>query len=186
MKLVKGGKQINMSTRGGSFISLDEVISEVGKDACRFYFLLRRHDSQLESDLYLAKEQSKENPVYYVQYAHARICSILVEAKKAAVPYDNISEKEILLLSSPIERRIIKKLTHYSLVIRLASNSLEPHRITFFLIELAKLFHSYYKDHRIISSDVNITRARIYLLLIIKKIIFDGLSILGISAPDSM
>ncbi|MGA1826574.1 MAG: arginine--tRNA ligase [bacterium] len=186
VKLVKGGNQINMSTRGGSFVSLEEVISEVGKDACRFFFLLRRHDSQLEFDLDLAKEQSKENPVYYVQYAHARICSIISEAKKAAVPYDNISEKEILNLSSSVERRIIKKLTQYPLIIRLASNSLEPHRITFYLIELAKLFHSYYKDHRIISSDLNITRARIYLLLIIKKIIFDGLSILGISAPEYM
>ncbi|MGA1867197.1 MAG: arginine--tRNA ligase [bacterium] len=186
VKLVKAGNQINMSTREGSFVSLSEVVAEVGKDACRFYFLLRRHDSQLEFDLDLAKEQSKENPVYYVQYAHARICSILAEAKKANVAYDNVSEKELMNLSSPIEKKLIKKLTLYPLVIKLASNSLEPHRITFYLIELAKLFHSYYKDYRIISSDTTITRARIFLLLIIKKIIFDGLSILGISAPEHM
>lgn len=186
VKLIKDGKQIDMSTRKGTFITLDELINEVGKDAARFFFLLRRHDSQLEFDLDLAKQQSSENPVYYCQYAHARISSIESNIKEFDVDSMLIDNIDISLINLPEELDIIKKLEEFPYMIESASNSLEPHKVTYYLIELSTLFHKYYNAHRVISPDSNLTMARLALIQSVKYVIKNCLNILGVSAPQKM
>jgi arginyl-tRNA synthetase len=186
VSLMRDGKPVAMSTRAGEFTTLRDVVDEVGRDAARFFFLMRRPDSQLDFDLELAKRQSSENPVYYVQYAHARICSIFREALKKGVGLPRFEDVDLHVLSLPEELDLLKGLAAYPEVIEGSALSLEPHRIPFYLMELASLFHSYYNKHRVISSDVEITRARLLLVHAIQGVIKSALGILGISAPEKM
>jgi arginyl-tRNA synthetase len=186
VSLMRDGKPVAMSTRAGEFTTLRDVVDEVGRDAARFFFLMRRPDSQLDFDLELAKRQSSENPVYYVQYAHARICSIFREALKKGGGLPRFEDVDLHVLSLPEELDLLKGLAAYPEVIEGSALSLEPHRIPFYLIELASLFHSYYNKHRVISSDVEITRARLLLVHAIQGVIKSALGILGISAPEKM
>jgi len=186
VSLLRDGKPVAMSTRAGEFTTLRDVVEEVGRDAARFFFLMRRSDSQLDFDLELAKRQSAENPVYYVQYAHARMCSIMREALNRGIAMPRFGETDVHLLNLPEELDLLKHLTGYPEVIEASAVSLEPHRIPFYLMELSSLFHSYYNKHRVISSRAELTEARLLLVESIKRVIKNALDILGIEAPEKM
>ena len=175
-----------MSTRAGEFVTLREVLDEVGKDAARFIFLTSRSDSALDFDLDLAKKQSNENPVYYVQYAHARVCSILAVAQSQGFIIEDLDTKSIHRLTLPEERRLCKHLTEYPEEIHQAALKLEPHRIPFYLGELAAQFHHYYNHHRIIQDDRELSQARLILSRAIGTVIKNALNLLGVSAPQKM
>ncbi|UCD71030.1 MAG: arginine--tRNA ligase [Syntrophobacterales bacterium] len=186
VSLMRDGKPIAMSTRAGEFTTLRNVVEEVGRDAARFFFLMRRPDSQLDFDLELAKRQSNENPVYYVQYAHARICSIIREALNKGIVLPKFGDIDCHLLNLPEELDLLKLLTAYPEVIEASALSLEPHRIPFYLMELSSIFHSYYNRYRVISSELELTKARLFFVGTIKEVIKSALNILGISAPEKM
>ena len=185
VNLVRQGQKISMSTRSGEFITLREVLEEVGSDAARFFFLTKRCDSHLDFDLDLAKKQSSDNPVYYVQYAHARISSIFRIAQEKGIDAD-ISNPDLSALDLPEELILMKKLADFPNVLREASEALEPHRVTFYLMELSELFHSYYHDNKILGEDNRVKKARLYLVEAVRLVISNGLTILGVSAPDRM
>ena len=184
--LLRGGKPVQMSKRAGEFVTLKEVIEEVGADTTKFIFLTRRPDSHLEFDLEVAKEQSSENPVFYVQYANARINSIFANAREKGIEAGEFEGIDFNLLSTPEELRIIKKLLAYTMTFEGAVIAHEPHRITFYLQELAGLFHPYYNRCRVITDDKELSRARLALCEAIRVVLKDGLSILGIKAPERM
>jgi len=184
--LLRGGKPVQMSKRAGEFITLREVMDEVGVDTTKFIFLTRRPESHLEFDIEVAKSQSSENPVFYVQYAYARINSIFAFAKEKEIDTDHLHNADLGLLSTPEENRMIRKLIMYPMAFEGAVNALEPHRITFFLQELSGLFHSYYNKYRVIDSDIDLSRSRLALCEAIRIVLWDGLTILGISAPEKM
>jgi arginyl-tRNA synthetase len=184
--LLRGGKPVQMSKREGEFVTLREVINEVGPDITKFIFLTRRPDSHLEFDLDVAKEQSSENPVFYVQYANARINSIFMHAREKNIETEDLDKADLSILTNPDEIRIMKKLLMYTMVFEGAASAYEPHRITFYLQELAGIFHPYYNRQRIITDDLPFTRARLALCRAIGITIKEGLRILGISIPEKM
>jgi arginyl-tRNA synthetase len=184
--LLRGGKPVQMSKRAGEFVTLREVIEEVGADITKFIFLTRRPDSHLEFDLEKAKAQSSENPVFYVQYAYARINSIFVRSGEKGMDAEKLSDADVQLLSTPEELRLIKKILMYSMTFDGAAAAREPHRITFYLQELAGMFHAYYNKYRVIGDDDAVTKARLALCEAIRIVLRDGLGILGISAPEKM
>lgn len=184
--LLRNGVQVPMGKREGEFVTLRQVIDEVGKDACRFFFLMRKSDAQLEFDLELAKKQAPENPVFYVQYAHARICSIIKHAKENGISLPATEGVDIKLLSLKEELDIIKKLASFPDIVKGSAIAMEPHRITFYLQELAGLFHPYYNKNRVVADDKSLTNARLYLCEAVKKVMQNGLKLLGVSAPEEM
>ncbi len=186
VSLMRDGKPVAMSTRAGDFTTLRDVLEEVGRDAARFFFLMRRPDSQLDFDLELAKRQSAENPVYYVQYGHARICSIIREAMNKGIALPQLGDVDVHLLNLSEELDLLKYLSAYPEVIEASALSLEPHRIPFYLIELSSSFHSYYNKYRVISSEMECTKARLLLVSSIRGVIKSGLNVLGIAAPEKM
>ena len=186
VNLLRGGVPVAMSTRSGEFVTLREVLDEVGKDAARYNFLMRRSDSHLDFDLELAKKQSSENPVYYVQYAHARICSIIKMAQERGLALPVYTDCDLSVLNEPEEKTLIKMLVRYPETIYSAAKSLEPHRITFYLNELAGIFHSYYNKNKVISENIQLTTARLFLIKEIRIVLQNALKILGVSAPEKM
>ena len=186
VNLLRKGKQVTMSTRAGEFVTLEDVIDEVGRDAARFIFLTRRSDSPLDFDLELAKEKSADNPVYYVQYAHARISSIIRLADERQLNLDSPEKVDLTRLSLPEEMALIKQLSLYPEVVENSARFLEPHRIPYYLTQLASAFHSYYKHNRIIQDDLSLARARYYLVKAIRIVVGNGLGLLGVSAPEQM
>ncbi len=189
VKLLRHGKPVQMSKRAGEFITLREVIDEVGADTSKFIFLTRRADSHLEFDIEVAKEQSVENPVFYVQYAFARISSIFRQAEEKKVQGFNssiVQEVNLSALKEDDEISIIKKLLQYPIVFEGAVFSFEPHRITYYLQELAGMFHSYYNKHRVISDNKAPTSARLCLCKAVQIVLKEGLNILGVNAPERM
>jgi arginyl-tRNA synthetase len=184
--LLRGGKPVQMSKRAGEFVTLKEVTDEVGADTTKFIFLTRRSDSHLEFDLETAKVQSSENPVFYVQYANARINSIFTHAREKAIAVDDFSDIDLNALSLPEELRIIKKLLTYPMVFEGAVNAHEPHRITFYLQELAGMFHPYYNRCKVVTEDPALTAARLALCEAVRIALKDGLELLGITAPEKM
>ncbi len=186
VSLLRDGKPVAMSTRAGEYVTLRQVIDEVGRDAARYNFLMRRSDSQLDFDLELAKRQSNENPVYYVQYAHARISSITRMAADRGMDVPAGRSAELQLLQLPEEIQLIKSITRYPEVIEGAAKALEPHRVTFFLNELAGIFHSYYNKNRVITDDEALSRARLFLVNSIGQVLRNALGVLGVSAPEKM
>jgi arginyl-tRNA synthetase len=186
VNLLRGGVPVAMSTRSGEFVTLREVLDEVGKDAARYNFLMRRSDSHLDFDLELAKKQSSENPVYYVQYAHARICSIVRMAHERGIALPVYADCDLSVLNEPEEKTLIKLLVRYPETIYGAAKSLEPHRITFYLNELAGIFHSYYNKNKVISENDQLTAARMFLIKAIRIVLQNALEILGVSAPEKM
>jgi len=184
--LIKDGKPVGMSTRSGQFTTLKEVLDEVGNDAARFFFLMRKSDAHLEFDLDLAKKTSNENPVFYVQYAHARIESIFRVAKDEGIDVASVQGANAGLLTQKDEITLIKGILHFFDVIEGSAKSLEPHRITFYLLDLVGRFHSYYNKTRVIIEDRELTMARLLLLNILQKVIKSGLALLGVSAPERM
>ncbi|HRR41272.1 MAG TPA: arginine--tRNA ligase [Syntrophales bacterium] len=186
VNLLRGGKPVAMSTRSGEFVTLREVVDEVGKDAARYNFLMRRSDSHLDFDLEIAKKQSNENPVYYVQYAHARICSILKNAHERRYSVPRYGEIEPQLLKLPEEIMLIKYISRYPEVVEGSAQALEPHRYTFYLNELAAVFHSYYNKHRVVGEDAALSRARLFLVNAVGVVLRNALRILGVTAPEKM
>jgi arginyl-tRNA synthetase len=186
VNLLRKGKQVTMSTRAGEFVTLKDVIDEVGRDAARFIFLTRRSDSPLDFDLELAKEKSADNPVYYVQYAHARISSIIRLAEERQLDLDGPENLDFTRLNSPEEMALIKQLSLYPEAVENSARFLEPHRIPYYLTQLASAFHSYYKYNRIIQDDLVLTRARYHLVKAIRIVVGNGLGLLGVSAPEQM
>lgn len=186
VNLLRGGVPVAMSTRSGEFVTLREVLDEVGKDAARYNFLMRRSDSHLDFDLEVAKKQSNENPVYYVQYAYARICSILRMAEERGISLPAYSDIDPVLLRMPEEITLIKAMARYPETISGAAKNLEPHRLTFYLNELAGLFHSYYNKNKVISDEEGLTAARLFLMQTIRIVVQNALKILGVGAPEKM
>jgi arginyl-tRNA synthetase len=186
--LTRGGAKVKMSTRKATYVTLDELIDEVGADVVRFFFLFRKSDSHLDFDLDLARKQAPENPVFYVQYAHARLSSIFREADKAGleVPDDSESIKLELLTGEEIE--LAKRAIGLPAVMTAAAELLEPHRIPFYLLELAGEFHRYYNKptNRIIGTDADLSLARLFLARLLKTAIAAGLGLLGVGAPERM
>jgi len=186
VNLLRDGKPAAMSTRSGEFVTLREVVDEVGRDAARYNFLMRRSDSHLDFDLELAKKQSNENPVYYVQYAHARICSILRMAAERGIAAPAAGEVDDSLLRLPEEIELIKAITRFPEVVGGAARTLEPHRLTFYLNDLAALFHSYYNRNKVISGDGALTGARLFLVSSVLTVLKNALNMLGVSTPENM
>jgi arginyl-tRNA synthetase len=183
VSLVRNGKPLAMSTRSGEFITLKEVIDEVGKDACRFFFLLRAPDSQLEFDLELAKKRSSENPVFYVQYVNARCGSIIRESKNRN---DIAGDPDFSLLKEKEERDLIKQLSAFCGALTVCEKTMSPHHFTSYLIELADIYHKFYEKCRVLTDDAGLTRARLKLVEAVMLIIKSGLDLLGVSAPEKM
>lgn len=181
VNLLRDGKPVQMSKRAGTFVTLRELIDEIGADTTKFIFLTRRQDSHLEFDIEVAKKQSHENPVFYVQYAHARINSIF---EKAGCEPEFFDFDETVFNDDEIE--LIKKLLLYPMVFELSVTMREPHRITFYLQELAGQFHSYYHKYRVISEDTAVTNARLLLCKAVMLVLKHGLRMLGVKAPERM
>lgn len=186
VNLLRAGQPVAMSTRSGEFVTLREVLDEVGRDAARYNFLMRRSDSHLDFDLDLAKKQSNENPVFYVQYAHARICSILRLAQERGMASPAYGHCDPSLLIEPEERTLIKMMAGYPEMLEGAVKSLEVHRITFYLNELAGIFHSYYNKNKVVTDDAALSAARLVLVEAVRIILKNALKILGVSAPEKM
>ena len=185
VNLLRDGKPYIMGKRSGNFITLKEVIDEVGRDACRFFFLMRRCDSQLDFDLELAKQQSSDNPVYYVQYAHARICSINRNAAESGMEQlsESVDYKRLKLVE---ELALVKQLARFPETVAGAALSYEPHRIIFYLQDLAAQFHSYYNRNRVLVDDPATSRARLTLVNAVRTVLANALQLLGLSAPERM
>ena len=186
VSLLRFGEPVAMTTRGGTFVTLREVIDEVGKDAARFIFLTRRPDAQLDFDLEVAKTQSPDNPVYYVQYAHARLASVFRQAAAQNIPVPEPDPALFPHLQLPEETSLLKLLANYPELVEGAARNLEPHRITYFLTELASQLHSYYYKHRFISDDTVLTQARLCLVQAVQTVLAHGLNILGVATPETM
>ncbi len=184
--LLRDGQPVRMSKRRGEFVLMEELLEEVGRDAARFTFLTRRHDSPLEFDLGLATRQSSDNPVYYVQYAHARIRSIHRQAAEQGIAIPAWRDVDLTALGGAEEQALIKRLLEYPNVVAGAARALEPHRIAYWLTELAGMFHPYYKTHRVIQDDRRLMLARLALCTAVGQVIANGLALLGVSAPETM
>jgi len=186
VSILRQGKPVPMSKRAGNFVTLREVVQDVGADAARYIFLTRRSDSHLDFDLDIAKEQSRENPVYYVQYAHARLASLFREAETRSIGVPKGEAVDLSLLDLPEEQNIIKALAKYPEIIEEAALAYEPHRLTFYLQDLAGLLHNYYFKHRVITEDLKRTAMKLFLMKQVKTVIQSALKILGVNAPERM
>jgi arginyl-tRNA synthetase len=213
VNLLRGGEKVEMSKRAGEFITMREVMNEVGADAAKFFFLMRRSDSHLDFDLELAKQRSADNPVYYVQYAHARVASLFRVAQERGVAAPEAADADLQVLDHPDELAIIRKLSAYPAVVQASAANLEPHRVTFYLQELAGLLHTFYFKHRILPPAIEpdpadtdrflrksedradrqretitpeVTAARLVLMRQVQTVLRNGLGLLGITAPERM
>jgi arginyl-tRNA synthetase len=189
VQLTRGGEPVRMGKRTGEFVSLEEVLAEVGRDAARFFFLMRKSDSHLDFDLDLAKRQSSDNPVFYVQYAHARIASIFEQARRSGV-WAGASQRDrpvqLTRLTLSEELELIRQMVQFNDVLEDSVRELEPHRVVFYLLELAGEFHRYYNRYRVISDDSELSHARLLLVQNVQTTIRRGLEILGVEAPMKM
>ena len=183
--LYRGKTKLQMSTRSGQFIKLDELINEIGKDAIRFFYLMRKNDQHLDFDIELAKKKTSDNPVFYIQYAHARICSVLEQILDRKINISN-SNIDFEVLSLDEEVALIDKLRSFPIVIEAACRKYEPHIITNYQRELAQLFHSYYNKCNIIKSNEELRNARVYLLRCMQIVLINSSNIIGISLPEKM
>ncbi|MBU1487738.1 arginine--tRNA ligase [bacterium] len=186
VRLLREGAPVPMSTRAGEFVTLKEVIDEVGTDAARFFLLLCGSGAHLDFDLELAKKTSKENPVYYVQYAHARICSIFNQAKEKEIEPLEGKKCNLDLLGLPAERALMVKLAYFPDEVKISAKTLSPHRLTTYLMELASIFHNYYRFNKVIGEDKELTGSRLCLINAVRIVMGNALSLLGISAPSKM
>lgn len=182
--LIRDGKAVQMSTRSGEFTTLREVIGEVGTDAARFFYLLRSFHSHLDFDLTLAKTRSSENPVYYIQYVHARICSVFREAEARGVIL--AQDPPLSLLDHSDELHLMKEVARFPDVVSEAARQREPHRIPFYLLDLAREFHAFYHHHRFLGESPGRTQGRLALAAAVRQVVATGLSLIGVSAPEKM
>ena len=186
VSLLRGGKKVSMSTRSGEFETLSDVVSEVGVDAARYFFLMRSSDAHLDFDLELAKQETPENPVFYIQYAHARICSIFRGSKDKGIQFPENTNVDLSPLVEEEEYSIIKAILAFPEVVEKSALALEVHRISHYLLDLVSRFHGYYSRHRVISEDIPLTLARLYLLDGLRVTIRNGFDLMGISVPEKM
>lgn len=185
--LYRGGKQVQMSTRGGDFITLRELRDEVGNDAARFFYVMRKAEQHVDFDLDLAKAKSNENPVYYVQYAHARICSVFKQLAERNGSFDESKGLASLArLETSHERQLLNTLSRYPDIIMTAALQYEPHQLTQYLRDLAGDFHAYYNSHQFLVEDAALRDARLTLISAVRQVLLNGFNLLGISAPESM
>jgi arginyl-tRNA synthetase len=187
VSLFRGGEKQSMSTRSGEFITLRQLRDEVGNDAARFFYVMRSNDQHLDFDLDLAKEHSNENPVYYIQYAHARVQSVFRQLEEKGLPYDReAGVRHLDRLVEPHEKSLISTLSRYPEIVELAANNRAPQNLVHYLRDLANEFHTYYNAHTFIVDDDALRNARLTLIVAARTVIASGLDILGVSAPDSM
>ena len=185
VNLVNGGERVSMSTRGGTFIELDELITDVGSDAARYFYTMRDYEAQFDFDIALAKKRESDNPVFYIQYGHARVQSVLRKAEEDGIAYELCSGLD--KLNSKEELELIKKIYDYINVLEQAARNRQPHRIGYYLQELASMFHSYYFNNKMLNEeDKDLTSARLTLAKAVGNTIRNGLALLGVSAPDRM
>ena len=185
--LYRGGEKIQMSTRSGQYITLRELRQEVGNDAARFFYVSRKCEQHLDFDLDLAKSQSNDNPVYYIQYAHARICSVIEQMQERGLMYNRDEAlKNLSGLAEEHETNLLRNLSKFPEIILAAAERYEPHQIGFYLRDVANDFHSYYNSHQFLIEDDTLRQARISLILATRQVIQNGLKILGVSAPEKM
>jgi arginyl-tRNA synthetase len=192
VKLFKGGQEIKMSKRAGHYVTLKELVEEVGVDAARFIFLTKNHDSPLDFDIDLVKKHDSDNPVYYVQYAHARICSIFRKATSEGISLPQKTDKILDRLELDEEMALIRLLAQFPNLLEEICRTLEPHRLTNYLTELASFFHRYFNlgtrrpENRVVNQDKSLSQARLFLVEAVRIVLYNGLSLLGIDAPERM
>lgn len=188
VNLLRGGRPVAMSTRAGEFVTLRDIVDEVGKDAARFLFLSRSYDSGLDFDLELARQKTSENPVYYVQYVHARISSIVAKAREEKMAPDSPLEwtGSVSGLVEPEEMNLLKILASFPEQVEKSAATLHPHVVFTYLMKLASAFHGYYNKHKVLTQDYDLTLARLGLVSAVKTVIRNGLDLLGVSAPETM
>ncbi|ADH86358.1 arginine--tRNA ligase [Desulfurivibrio alkaliphilus] len=184
--LMREGQQVKMSTRKATFVTVDELLDLVGADVARFFFLMRKADSQLEFDLDLATKEGQENPVYYVQYAHARLCSIERQAREKGVVPAAAEEIDFSRLEQAEELDLLQAMAGLPSLLESAAGALEPHRVVFYLQDMAAKFHGYYNRHRIVGEDLALSQARLALARALRVVFANGLQLIGVSAPESM
>ncbi|MDN5346999.1 MAG: arginyl-tRNA synthetase [Clostridia bacterium] len=186
VRLFQGGEILRMSKRTGQYVTLQELVEEVGRDAARYFFVMLKPDSHLDFDLDLARSQSAENPVYYVQYAHARICSILRLAADRGIDLPEPATVNLELLREPPEQELAKKIAEFPEVVAGAARSLEPHRLTRYAHDLAELFHVFYTECRVLADEPDLRAARLLLVLATRITLRNVLNLLGVTAPERM
>lgn len=185
--VMRGGEEVKISKRAGGYVTLRDLIDEVGRDATRFFFILRKSDSHLVFDIDLAKQQSLDNPVYYIQYAHARVCSVMRQAAEKGLSYDEAGALAALdRLGEPHEEALLTLLDRYPDTVEAAARSDEPHLLPAYLRELAQAFHAYYNAHAFLVDDAALRNARLALILAVRQTLANGLELLGVSAPETM
>ena len=186
VSLLRAGEKVSMSTRSGEFETLADVVGEVGVDAARYFFLMRSSDTHLDFDLELAKKETPDNPVFYIQYAHARICSIFRTAEEKGVVWDRSADVDLSPLNEKEEFAIIRAILAFPEIVEKSAKTLEVHRISHYLLDLVSRFHGYYSRHRVISDDKSLTLARLFLLDALRITIRNGFELMGISSPEKM
>lgn len=187
VRVMRGGEEVKISKRAGSYVTVRDLIEWVGRDAVRFFLVSRKADTEFTFDVDLALSQSEENPVYYVQYAHARVCSVFRQLQEKGFTHDrDLGESHLSLLTESHEKALMRRLTYYPELLENAANSLEPHQIVHYLRDLAADFHTYYNAHQFIVDDANLRNARLNLVAATRQVIANGLKLLGVSAPERM
>ena len=187
VRVMRGGEEVKISKRAGSYVTVRDLIDWVGRDAVRFFLVSRKADSEFTFDIDLALAQSEENPVYYVQYAHARVCSVFRQLQEKGFTHErDVGESNVSRLSEPHEKALIRRLTFYPEMLESAALALEPHQLAHYLKDLAGDFHTYYNAHTFIVDDVGLRNARLNLIAATRQVIENGLKLLGVSAPEKM
>jgi arginyl-tRNA synthetase len=187
VKVMRGGEEVKISKRAGSYVTVRDLIDWVGRDAVRFFLVSRKADSEFVFDIDLALAEGEENPVYYVQYAHARVCSVFRQLQEKGLTHErDIGETNVELLTEPHEKALIRRLTYYPELLENATRDLEPHQLAHYLRELAGDFHTYYNAHKFIIDDVKLRNARLNLVAATRQVLENGLKLLGVSAPEKM
>jgi arginyl-tRNA synthetase len=185
--LYRGGQKVQMSTRSGEFVTLRELRREVGNDAARFFYVLRKCEQHMDFDLDLAKSQSSDNPVYYIQYAHARVASVLRQLKEKGLEWDAAAgSRHLDRLTESHEQALLVSLSRYPEVLESAALQHEPHQLAHYLRDLANDFHTYYNAHQFLVDDVALRNARLNLIAATRQVLANGLGLLGVTAPDAM
>ena len=185
--LYRNGEKAQMSTRSGEFVTLRELRNEVGNDAARFFYVMRKCEQHMDFDLDLAKSQSSDNPVYYIQYAHARVMSVMRQLQEKQLEWDKAAGNAgLAALSEAHEQELIISLSRYPEVLEAAAINHEPHQLTHYLRDLANDFHTYYNAHTFLVEDSTLRNARLNLIEATRQVIANGLGLLGVSAPDAM
>jgi len=184
--LTRDGKQVKMSTRKANFVTVDELMDEVGVDPVRFFFMMRKADSQLEFDLALATKESQENPVYYVQYGHARLCSILRQAEEKKLLAGELAAAPLARLVEPEEMKLLKTISTFTATMESSALELAPHKVIYYLMDLASQLHSYYNKHKVLTDDLELCQARLWLVRALQVVLGNGLRMVGLTAPEKM